>query len=39
MPERVLMAEGGSMGFFGKIPARGDFVQRTLPPSFTTPWD
>jgi type VI secretion system protein ImpM len=37
MPERVL-AEG-AVGFFGKIPARGDFVQRSLPASFTTPWD
>jgi type VI secretion system protein ImpM len=26
-------------GFFGKIPSRGDFVQRALPPTFVTPWD
>lgn len=38
MPERVL-AEGGSVGFFGKIPTRGDFVQHSLPASFTAPWD
>lgn len=26
-------------GFFGKLPAAGDFVSRGLPPAFTTPWD
>lgn len=26
-------------GFFGKLPARGDFVSRGLPPSLLTPWD
>ena len=26
-------------GFFGKVPALGDFVQRALPSSFVTPWD
>ena len=26
-------------GFFGKVPARGDFVRRTLPAAFVTPWD
>jgi type VI secretion system protein ImpM len=26
-------------GFFGKVPSRGDFVQRTLPASFIAPWD
>jgi type VI secretion system protein ImpM len=26
-------------GFFGKIPARGDFVRAGLPRSFTDPWD
>jgi type VI secretion system protein ImpM len=30
-PERV--------GWFGKIPALGDFVTRHLPPSFVQPWD
>ena len=40
MPERVLAAEGSSaVGFFGKVPSRGDFVQRSLPASFTTAWD
>ena len=34
-------AVGGaaSVGFFGKIPARGDFVRAGLPRSFTDPWD
>lgn len=26
-------------GFFGKLPARGDFITRGLPPSFLTPWE
>lgn len=26
-------------GFFGKVPARGDFVRRALPAAFVTPWD
>jgi type VI secretion system protein ImpM len=39
MPERDLAAQGGSVGFFGKVPVRGDFVRRALPQSFTTPWD
>lgn len=28
-----------SVGFFGKLPARGDFVRSGLPRSFTDPWD
>lgn len=27
------------LGFFGKIPARGDFVRGGLPSSFVNPWD
>ncbi len=27
------------MGFFGKLPARGDFVRSGLPSSFVRPWD
>jgi type VI secretion system protein ImpM len=27
------------LGFFGKLPARGDFVCRRLPRDFTDPWD
>ena len=30
---------GAAIGFHGKIPARGDFVQKGLPRSFTEPWD
>lgn len=26
-------------GFFGKLPARGDFIGRHLPKAFLTPWD
>ncbi len=33
MPETVLR------GFFGKIPSKGDFVGRGLPPSFQRPWE
>jgi type VI secretion system protein ImpM len=28
-----------TVGFFGKVPVRGDFVRRALPDSFITPWD
>jgi type VI secretion system protein ImpM len=28
-----------AMGFFGKIPARGDFVRGGLPRAFVEPWD
>jgi type VI secretion system protein ImpM len=28
-----------TVGFFGKVPARGDFVRRGLPASFIAPWD
>ncbi len=33
------MAEFGVPGFFGKLPSRGDFVSRRLPPEFVTGWD
>ncbi len=26
-------------GLYGKLPARGDFVSRNLPPTFLNPWD
>lgn len=29
----------GSVGFFGKLPGAGDFVQRRLPASFVERWD
>jgi type VI secretion system protein ImpM len=28
-----------SVGFFGKLPSRGDFVRAGLPSSFVAPWD
>jgi type VI secretion system protein ImpM len=36
---RTLILTGGAIGFHGKIPARGDFVQAGLPRAFTDPWD
>ncbi len=30
---------GPAIGFFGKLPARGDFVRVGLPRDFTDPWD
>jgi type VI secretion system protein ImpM len=26
-------------GYYGKLPARGDFITRGMSPAFTTPWD
>lgn len=34
-----MMAEQNKLGFFGKIPIKGDFVSRHLPRSFVDPWD
>jgi len=34
-----LAAPGSPGGFFGKLPARGDFVRHGLPRGFTDPWD
>ena len=31
--------QDAAIGFYGKIPARGDFVQAGLPRTFTEPWD
>jgi type VI secretion system protein ImpM len=45
MPEPVSGAMLGSalrgcaLGFYGKIPARGDFVRNGLPHAFIDPWD
>ena len=41
MPGEALEAasELASIGYFGKVPVRGDFVQRRLPRSFLDPWD
>jgi type VI secretion system protein ImpM len=36
-PTEVL--RDAAIGFHGKIPARGDFVQAGLPRAFTDPWD
>lgn len=33
------MPAGAAFGFFGKIPARGDFVTRGLPASFLDGWE
>ena len=33
------MVSADSPGFFGKVPAVGDFVSRRLPRSFLDPWD
>jgi type VI secretion system protein ImpM len=30
---------GTAVGFYGKLPARGDFVRAGLPRDFTDPWD
>jgi len=32
-------AARGAVGFFGKLPARGDFVRRDLPQDFVDAWD
>ncbi|MEM6676346.1 MAG: type VI secretion system-associated protein TagF [Pseudomonadota bacterium] len=34
-----MAGETGTTGFFGKVPAVGDFVSWQLPPSFTDRWD
>lgn len=41
MSEPVLTGTAATpaAGWFGKLPALGDFVQRRLPPSFVEPWD
>lgn len=33
------MSESFETGWYGKLPASGDFVTRRLPPSFIEPWD
>jgi type VI secretion system protein ImpM len=35
----ALGTQTGSLGWFGKIPALGDFVVRRLPQRFVQPWD
>jgi type VI secretion system protein ImpM len=36
---RAEILRDAAIGFHGKIPARGDFVQAGLPRAFTDPWD
>jgi type VI secretion system protein ImpM len=36
---RTGVLRDAAIGFHGKIPARGDFVQAGLPRAFTDPWD
>ncbi len=38
MSDLVLTTPGGLSGFFGKLPARRDFVTSALPHAFTEPW-
>ncbi len=33
------MSDSFEIGWYGKLPANGDFVTRRLPPSFIEPWD
>ncbi|QHG85797.1 type VI secretion system-associated protein TagF [Xanthomonas sp. NCPPB 1638] len=33
------MSATDQIGFYGKLPGVGDFVQRRLPPGFVQPWD
>jgi type VI secretion system protein ImpM len=36
---RTVILQEAAIGFHGKIPGRGDFVQAGLPRAFTDPWD
>jgi type VI secretion system protein ImpM len=36
---RTRLPNTAAIGFYGKIPARGDFIQAGLPRSFIGPWD
>lgn len=38
-PAAVADFQRAAIGFYGKLPARGDFVHSGLPRSFTDPWD
>lgn len=38
-PIDAAVRQFAAVGFYGKIPARGDFVQAGLPRSFIDPWD
>jgi type VI secretion system protein ImpM len=36
---RIGVLRDAAIGYYGKIPGRGDFVQSGLPRAFTEPWD
>jgi type VI secretion system protein ImpM len=38
-PDETAAATRAAVGFFGKLPARGDFVRRDLPQNFVDAWD
>ena len=39
LPEDFLASDAGAAGWYGKIPALGDFASRRLPTGFTQRWD
>jgi len=41
VPGEAVAAQGGPavLGYYGKVPTKGDFVLRRLPRSFVDPWD
>lgn len=39
MSDAFVTSAGNATGFYGKLPAAGDFVTRTLPGAFVAPWD
>lgn len=39
MPGDSLALADARLGFYGKLPAKGDFLARRLPRSFVDPWD
>lgn len=39
MPDAAVSDVAPLVGFFGKLPSRGDFLRVGLPRSFTDPWD
>jgi type VI secretion system protein ImpM len=39
LPEDFLSSDAGAAGWYGKIPALGDFASRRLPTEFTQRWD
>lgn len=39
MSGEAIAGDPGPVGYYGKIPAKGDFITRDLPRSFVDPWD